>query len=232
MQNCPLCGDARYATLSSFAKNGHRSQCMKKKKQEELRILEHVYYDDEGFDEHPALFDTMDFVNVLPIMGNLCVEFLRKQNLRLHSWGIESIKVGHCLLLNGDRKLANLRSYFKICKFVTHCHGLSPDNATDMITLWKQLTHINGKEIPMPAKYSTIQDRLLSSLDYLKISYKLFSLPMPSALFGEVVASTMPNAEGLIANILDIAGKHVIFYLYSCIKYVYIHVINIKLKHV
>lgn len=227
--NCPLCGNSKYANLSQFAQAGHRTQCIKRQKKIELERMEQAMYDSINIEDFPSALDSVEYNDVINEFGSLCLDFLRKQNLRLSTWSIDSIEVGYCAMLNGERKKGSLNTYFKICQFVTHCHGLSAENASEMLQMWKKISHINGKEIPLPAKYSTMQERLLSSLDFLKISYLQVSIAMPSSLFTEELTLKMPKVVGLLANVLDITGNYV-FYLY--VNIIYKHVSNAILSNI
>ena len=201
MNKCPICGDFRFSMLNKSSMNGHLSHCLKQKRNEEINYID-LNSNLEQLDD-----TYLDLNDALPIINDLSVKFLKKQNLCLSQWGINHINIGHIALLNGERKMGNLRTYLLISKFVTHCFGVSREDAGDLVQLIKLVSHINGKEIPIPAKYITIENRLLSSLDFLKISLELFQLEMPASLFTETIIKQIPKAEGIISNIIEVAGK-------------------------
>lgn len=216
MNNCPICGDDRYATLSVFCRSGHLSMCKRKhQKQLNEQIFEYLENDHEelmnDIERNYNSHANINLDKVLPENGIVCNEFLKKQNLRLSQWGFDHITVGACSLLSGERKTGNLRSYLLLAKFITNCFGLSAEDATELVKLLKYLSHLNGNEIPIPAKFNTVKERLLSSLNYLKIYSEVFELKMPISLFTETVADKMPRAEGIIANVLDIVGKILVY---------------------
>jgi hypothetical protein len=208
MNKCPYCGDNRFSNLNILSLKGHLAYCKKRN----VILNNSELNSNENYDEidDPIL----DLNDALPIFDELSNEFLKKQNLRLSEWGLDNIMIGHCALTTGERRIGNLRIYLLIAKFVTHCFGMSGEDAKDLVLLLKLVSHINGKEIPMPSKYITIQNRLLSSLNFLKISLEVFKLEMPASLFTETIVRQMPKAEGVISNILDIAGiQYILNYL-------------------
>ena len=202
MHKCPICRDDRF--LSNYALKGHLGHCLKKRKYLEINM----YENEELFSEREQIDGAqLDLNDALPILNDLSKEFLLKQNLQLSKWSLDNILIGHCALLTGERMMSDLRTYLLIAKFVSHCFGISSEDADDLVQIIKLVSHINGKEIPIPAKYSTIKNRLLSTLDYVKIPLYIFELEMPSSLFTDIIIKQMPKAEGIISNILEIAGK-------------------------
>lgn len=155
-----------------FCRSGHLSRCKRKQQKLNEQFFENVENDqDEFIHDNNFNNNTQSLINLdlaLPEIRNVCTEFLKKQNLRLSKWGFDHINIGPCSLLSGERKTGNKRVYFLLAKFVTQTYGLSAEDATELIKVIKIISDLNGKEIPIPAKFNTLKERLLSPLNYLK----------------------------------------------------------------
>ena len=77
---------------------------------------------------------------------------------------LENLQAGFTKNIIGLREKANIRVYLEICEFVNMCHGLSISECDQLLELIRRVSYINGSEIPVPAKYYTIHDKIFKSL--------------------------------------------------------------------
>ena len=75
-----------------------------------------------------------------------------------------NLQAGFTKNIIGLREKANIIVYLEICEFVNMCHGLSISECDQLLELIRRVSYINGSEIPVPAKYYTIHDKIFKSL--------------------------------------------------------------------
>jgi hypothetical protein len=163
---------------------------------QDVRIDEFISKD-QNFDD-----DTIDTI----ISG--AKEYLQRQSLYIEAAAVDYLKAGFPMLLDGNRKKADIRIYLEIARFISACCMLSTNECDNLLDMLKKITHINGKEIPLPARYSTIIANILSSTESLRSCIIQSEFPLSREIFNvPTVYTQLPKAVGVATNILHIIGK-------------------------
>jgi len=95
--------------------------------------------------------------------------YLDKQRKYLSMDNIKFLESGHVALLQGNREKADIQVYLDLCNFVLKCKSLSGNEADEMITLVKRISHMNGKEIPLPQRFRTLYRNVIRELNDYKV---------------------------------------------------------------
>jgi len=98
---------------------------------------------------------------------------------------IETLKAGYVSLLNGKRERPDTNTYIRLCKYVCECHKLSGEDADEMISLLKTITHINGKEVPVPKSFRKLHLNVAKRLRRYAVPILAEEFDLPKEIFGE-----------------------------------------------
>jgi hypothetical protein len=82
---------------------------------------------------------------------------------------MEFLISGHVSLLQGSKEKADIQVYLDLCNFVLQCKSMSGSEADDMIMLVKRISHMNGKEIPLPQRFRTLYRNVIRELNDYKV---------------------------------------------------------------
>jgi len=135
-------------------------------------------------------------------------EQLKRQDYYRDAATVDLLKAGYPILLDGSRKKADIRIYLEIARFISSCCLISNLESDHLLEMLKKITHINGKEIPIPARYSTIIANILSSTESLRSSIIQHLFPLSKEIFNvDTVYRQLPKAVGVASNVLHILGK-------------------------
>jgi len=143
------------------------------------------------------------------IFAELSGEFITRQRALLSKEAIDNLAAGRIKLLNGKYAKAEIRVYLEIGAFISKCHGFSHDDASGLLQLLKRVSHINGKEIPLPQRNSTLRDNILSTMTARSGNYARVEFPMPESLFG-TEASMLPKAVSVMCPLLDSLSRRLL----------------------
>ena len=185
---CKYCCLVEYD--SQLKLGGHLSHCIKRKEKIAMdsfdltlanNIANEIIFENSGNtdqflsnrdDELPVDNDEMtydigeltspSFIEAYKLASNAYL--LRQKELFNHD-DLENLQAGFTKNLSGLRKQADIRIYLEICEFVSNCHGLSIKECDELLELIRRVSFINGTEIPLPQKYSTIHDKILKSVN-------------------------------------------------------------------
>ena len=150
MGECQYCGKSFFLNTALY---GHYARCREYmngkylRAQQEARINRAADFDDRE-DEY---YDVEDVLH--GDMQAAIQRYLLHQHRINNLSAIEDLETGYVQLLNSEKDLADLEVYVRLCQFVYSCTKVSISEADDMIKMIKQITHINGKEIPVPKSF-------------------------------------------------------------------------------
>jgi hypothetical protein len=122
---------------------------------------------------------------------------------------LELQKGNHVKLINGKYGQGNKLIYLKILEYIVNCHGISDSSANELIKCIKEVSLLNGKEIPLPAKFERIVKTLLDPIADLKASVELTEIEFPVQLMGNEARNLKP-AKTIVLNILEIISSMLI----------------------
>ena len=98
-----------------------------------------------------------------------CFDYLHIQRSTLSPDLVALLEAGYPTLLNKTRgEKGNIRSYFVIAEFINTLIRFSAPEADSLLRMMRIVTHMNWKEIPLPARYSTILDNILKNTKVIK----------------------------------------------------------------
>ena len=216
MHQCSHCKVFRYKMSSQY--HGHLRHCPAINLQQNMpdynnlplafndlaNILENI-----DAEINPDVSSDENFTDdALLLIVHEAREHLQRQDLFRDAATVEYLKAGYPLLLDGNRKKADIRIYLEIARFISACYMLSKNECDNLLDMLKKITHINGKEIPIPARYSTIIANILSSTESLRSSIIQSTFPLSKEIFNvPEVYRQLPQAVGVASNILHILGN-------------------------
>ena len=208
---CPFCFGYNYKTKSELY--GHLTWCSKKNPSSTainvdfsgVAELFESNEPQESSDYDPNLHFDDSMVQHFLYEAN---EYITYQERYVDVSVAEILRAGHPALLNGTRKSADIRVYLEIARFISSCLSLSANECNSLLLMVKKITYINGNEIPIPARYSTIIDNLLRSTEQLGGSITKCLFPLAREIFNVPhVFNQIPKAVGVATNILHILGN-------------------------
>jgi len=162
-KHCVYCGNV-YRAVSVFSHGGHLRHC---KVYQQLREQEKTFLD-TGEAYTSDFSQIIDFDDVLPFVVEACDIYLQRQRTSISKELLDTINLGEVRMLDGSYQKPSLEIYLRIAGFVAKVTVLSEgEEASDLCTLMKYCSYLNKKEIPLPAKFVTIRDKLLSSLSFI-----------------------------------------------------------------
>jgi len=115
---------------------------------------------------------------------------------------LQELEAGFTKNINGLRTKANIRIYLEICEFVSNCHGLSISECDALLELIRRVSFINGSEIPIPAKYYSIHDRIFQALHDKSIKIVKTHYQHCESLYGK--NNNLGKIPAVVTNILEI----------------------------
>jgi hypothetical protein len=118
-------------------------------------------------------------------------------------------KSNHVKTLSGLYTKGDKIIYLKLLDYIVNCHGISDSDANNLLLCIKELSSINGKEIPLPAKFQTLVDVLLEPIAEMKANVELQEIPFPVELMGTNALNLKP-AKTIVLNIMEIISSMLI----------------------
>jgi hypothetical protein len=167
MLHCAFC--KKVLGHNRFQNGGHLSQCSQFKEVKAKSRLDIQY--EEGFVNEDQYDSTLhedlrfDFEDVLPELMFANDIFLKKQMLQCSVDLLKTFKAGYVKMIDGKYEKADESTYFEIASYIARTPMLSLEDATDLITLIKNVTHINGSRIALPRKYITNSDLVQTAIE-------------------------------------------------------------------
>jgi hypothetical protein len=121
----------------------------------------------------------------IDLITDAAKRYLGRQEGRLCLADLNTLKSGYVSLINGKRDKPDVDTYLRICKFVSSCHKMSGEDADEMILFLKRVTHINGKELPIPKSFRKVQCHLTSRLKRYRVPIIADQFDLPAEIFGQ-----------------------------------------------
>jgi len=213
MYSCEYCDSKSFDNRYSLG--GHYRHCVQRKEKilanayaVDIANLEANNYEEDNFD-HPHFNND----NALDLNGD---EFVRAYENATNAYIISQmdyldheelslIASGFTEMINNVRSSADIRVYLEICEFVSNCHGLSLRECDELLHVIRRVSVINGSEIPLPQKYSTIHDKILKAVKNKTYRIVKTHYEYSEELFG--VNNNLGKIPAVVADILDIVSK-------------------------
>jgi hypothetical protein len=198
--HCPYCKNPRYNTGQKLG--GHIKYCHAKPQPVATIYTAEELQDDElQIDLNDDAFaDTFAY---------LSEEFISAQKKYLSEESIQNLHAGRVRLLSGDFGVADIRCYLEIAQYVSRCVALSAANASLLLLLIKRVSYINGSEIPLPQKYETLRDNILSSMEGKKAYILRVEFKLPTELYGNSALSASPCIS-VMSPMMDILKRYLL----------------------
>jgi len=109
-------------------------------------------------------------------------------------------------LTTGEYKSGNKVVYIKLLEYIVNSHGVSDSSASELMACIQSMSKGNGKEIPLPKRFSRLAGILLDPISDLAASVTLRSIPFPEAIFGNIAQQLKP-AKTIVLNILEVIAS-------------------------
>ena len=183
--------------ISPNALYGHRRSC--------YNVLCDLNFDETTITIEP--YNITEFGDVLPLIQKACRTYLRKQRLTLSADMVNCIRSGFPKLLSGCRLQGSIRIYLEIAKFITSCVSLSGSESDGLLALICTVSHLNGKEIPLPGRYRSLVSGLLKNTSDVSSVIVQSEFPMSRTMFGKALATEMPKAKGVVIDLVKLVGN-------------------------
>ena len=123
------------------------------------------------------------------------------------------------LLLDKSRKQKrNIRTYFELINLVINMKTITIPECNDLILWFWKVTRMNGKEIPLPARFSTILDDVMRNANPIQSRIRKQEFPLCQTLFPDDILSKLPCQQGVVTNIVKVVSKYILI-IYICISY-------------
>lgn len=136
------------------------------------------------------------------------MEYLDIQRLTLSPGLIEMLETGYPTLMDKSRKeKANIRCYFEIADCFNSLDNLSVPKKNSILEMMRLVTYMNGKEIPLPVRYSTIIDNILQKTKPIKSRIMKKEFVLSEALFGPGIALRLPVQHGVVTDLVKVMSK-------------------------
>ena len=215
MHECSTC----FRTFSSvWAKHAHQRyhQPTGVRKVEDNPGEEYVYWDDiNDNDLVPSLDEVLpehshgDFEYHFGELRAECLKYLDIQRQTLSPMLVNTLEAGFPMLLNKTRKAkADIRTYFEVVNLVLSIRSISLPEINGLIRCLRVITKLNGKEIPMPARYTTILNNLMRETKPIKSRILKKEFTLSKEIFGERVLAHLPVQHGVINDIVKVISKY------------------------
>ena len=127
--------------------------------------------------------------------------YIMRQKVFLNVDELVNLEAGFTKNIEGLRNKADIRIYIEICECVSNCHGLSISECDELLELIRRVSYINGLEIPIPAKYYTIHDKIFKALSNKSIRIIKTHYDHCQALFGN--KNKLGKIPAVVTDILD-----------------------------
>jgi hypothetical protein len=200
VSHCPYCKNPKYNSGQKIG--GHIRWCPERPPQ-----VQEMYTPEELADENLEIDITDDaFIDTFAYLSQ---EFISSQKEYLSEECITQLQAGRVRLLSGDYKVANIRIYLEIARFVSTCVSLSGSNATELIMLMKRISYINGLEIPLSQKYETLRNNILATMEGRRAEILRVEYPLPRELYGDS-ASRSPPCISVMSPLLDMLKRYLL----------------------
>ena len=162
-------------------------------------------YDDVG--TYPGHGDQQGDEN-FEVFHEKYMEYLNIQRLTLSPGLIELLEAGYPTLMDKTRKeKANIRCYFEIADCFNSLDNLSVPKKNSILEMMRLVTYMNGKEIPLPVRYSTIIDNILKKTKPIKSRIMKKEFVLSEALFGRGIALRLPVQHGVVTDLVKVMSK-------------------------
>ena len=207
---CDLCGKFSYNRYSQLC--GHRRVCTLNYTRNFV-INEQIDFLGLQEQEMAAIEEYQPFQNEfngqLPIIFEHINEYFQEQKKYLSSHNITHLETGFPILLDGRRaEKANIRIYLELAVYVTSCIAVSAPESDELLHVLKRITHMNGREIPIPARFSTIIANILKYSDSLRSHIVKSEFSLSEELFPPQILQKIPKSIGVVTNIISLIGKN------------------------
>jgi hypothetical protein len=104
---------------------------------------------------------------------------------------LKELETGYVQLLNTQKEYPDLEV---VCNFISKCISFSYQEADEMILMIKHITHINGKEIPLPKSFKKLHGNVMDKLNRYQIPIEQVFFELPVDIWGNSPHSSDNNA--------------------------------------
>ena len=214
---CSFCNTKSFD--NKYQLGGHLRHCLDRKQ----HLIETCYSLETGNDiinfefeylpevQEELSTDITDFASdiikekVIIAYGKATNAYLERQREILNTDEIAFLNAGFNKTISDIRAKANIRIYMEICEFVSKCHGLSITESDELINLVRRISYINGMEIPLPAKYNTIHNRIVSAVNQKRYRVTKTYYEHNKEMFGE--NNDLGKVPCVVTDILDVIAQ-------------------------
>jgi hypothetical protein len=208
MYKCFSCEKCFY---SQWRKYGHERIHGRGSRREE-HISDFVHWDDLGNEENYVPTESLPIGEEsdlnFEVFHEKYMEYLNIQRLTLSPGLIELLEAGYPTLMDKTRKeKANIRCYFEIADCFNSLDNLSVPKKNSILEMMRLVTYMNGKEIPLPVRYSTIIDNILKKTKPIKSRIMKKEFVLSEALFGPDIALRLPVQHGVVTDLVKVMSK-------------------------
>ena len=185
----------------------------------EENISDIVHWDDLRHDENYVPSESVPVSEEgdenFEVFHQKYMEYLDIQRLTLSPGLIEMLETGYPTLMDKSRKdKANIRCYFEIADCFNSLDNLSVPKKNSILDMMRLVTHMNGKEIPLPVRYSTIIDNILKRTKPIKSRIMKKEFVLSEALFGRDISLRLPVQHGVVTDVVKVMSKFT-FHVYT-----------------
>ena len=175
----------------------------------------------DNYQEDEGTFHDIENRTFESIYGDLqeeCCAYLETQKLTLSVDLVKSLEAGFPTLLDRSRSLrGDIRLYFEIADFVNSVIRLSAPEADRLLKMMRKVSNMHGKEIPLPMRYSTIIDNILSKSNGIRCRVMEREFALSEEIFGPLIVSRIPKQEGIVTDIVKVIGNFEVYNFAKCV---------------
>jgi hypothetical protein len=150
-----------------------------------------------------------DFEYVYDDLIEECRRYIENQRRTLSTELVRSLEAGYPLLLDKSRKKkGDIRTYFEVINLVINMKTITMPECNDLILCFRKVTRMNGNEIPLPARFSTILDNVMRNVSPIKSRIRKQDFPLCRTLFPDDIVSHLPVQQGVVTDIVKVVSKY------------------------
>jgi hypothetical protein len=168
-------------------------------------------YNESSHEEVEGTFEEIGnrtFESMYGLLQEECCQYLETQKLTLSVDLVKALEAGFPMLLDRRRCVkGDIRLYFEIADFVNSVIRLSAPEADRLLKMMRKVSNMHGKEIPLPMRYSTIIDNILSKSNGIRCRVKRREFALSGEIFGPSILSRIPKQEGIVTDIVKVIGN-------------------------
>ena len=158
------------------------------------------------------------FESMYGFLQEECCKYLETQKLTLSVDLVKSLEAGFPTLLDRSRSLrGDIRLYFEIADFVNSVIRLSAPEADRLLHMMRKVSYMAGKEIPLPMRYSTILDNILSKANGIRCRVMKREFALSQEIFGPLILNRIPKQEGIVTDIVKVIGNFKVYNFAKCV---------------